>query len=136
MKVGQEILLKVQDKLIAGITSHDFQAAVDMLETTNMNTTGKNRTFISGRSNLTMSCEALHDPQAGVATMNDFFSLLAIATAGTPATLYWGGSAAGDKYIEASGLINSISNKSQDNAVPNWSCSFQVSGDFEVKTVA
>lgn len=134
MKKGEEIILKIEDQLFAGITSHDFDYSRDMIETTDMNTASGTRTYTVGRGGATMSVEGLHKP--GESGKDDFFTLLAAAQAGSEVSLYRGSENATEKYLTMQCLISGVSNKSSDNQAANYSCNLQVTGAITISTVS
>ena len=134
MKKGEEVIMKIGTKLLAGITSHDFDFSVDMIETTDMNTAAGTKTYTAGRGGATLSLEGLHKPDEASAK-ETFYTLLATAQAGTPVTVYRGSETAGESYLSMSGLISGVSNKAADNQASNYSCNFQVSGAITISTV-
>lgn len=134
-KKGEQVILKIGTKLLAGITSHDFDFSKDMLETTDMNTVAGTKTYIAGRGGATISVEGIHKPGGGT-LQEDFFTLLTAAQAGNEITLYRGSIVTGESYLEMTGLISGVANKAADNSPANYSCNIQVTGAIAIKTVS
>lgn len=134
MKKGEEVIIKIEDQLFAGITSHDFDFSVDMIETTDMNTASGQKTYTAGRGGATLSVEGLHKPD--VSGEDDFFTLLATAQAGTAVTVYRGSETATEKYLSMECLISGVSNKAADNQAANYSANLQVTGAITISTVS
>jgi predicted secreted protein len=132
-KKGEQIILKIGNKLLAGISSHDFDFSRDMLETTDMNTPAGTRTYTAGRGGSTISVEGLHKP--GEASKDDFFTLLAACQAGNEIIAYRGSTTVGEKYLSMNVLISGVANKAADNQVANYSCNLQVTGAVTIVTV-
>lgn len=133
-KLGQEVLIKFNDKLFAGITSHKGGWDRDMHETTNMNTPNKGKSFIPGRMSGDLSVDMI--TEEGSAEMLGYYDLLELFKVGTKATVYRGGSETGDKYEEYEAYIKSINKDDADNSIETGSITFQPEGEPEVKTVA
>ncbi len=134
-KKGEEVILKIGTKMLAGITSHDFDFSKDMLETTDMNTVAGTKTYIAGRGGATISVEGIHKPGGG-GTHEDFFTLLAAAQSGTEVDVYRGSLVATESYLSMKGLISGVANKAADNSPANYSCNIQVTGAITISTVA
>lgn len=134
--IWKDVIVTIGTKNFAGITSFDYNLAVDMIETTNMNTENNVKTNKAGRYSETFSVEGIHDPNKGTTTMTDFWDLRALATAGTEATvrMYEDDNTNG-KYVEMTCLVNSLGKKNQDNAAVNISCAFTITGASSVGAV-
>lgn len=126
-RIWNETILKITDKLMAGVTSLDYQEAVDMIETTNIQTANRDTTFRSGRIKRTISIEGIHHPDQAP-TMTDFWALDALVTSGAETAIYFGDTASPGSYIELNGLINNLGYKAQDNGTVNITASFQITG--------
>jgi hypothetical protein len=128
-RIYSDVVVKLADKLFAGITSFDFQASVNMIATTNMNTANRATTNKPGRISRTLSIEAIHDPQSGSPTMQDYWTLEALVQSGSAATLMVGDVTSPGKYQTLSGYINNLTFKTQDDGVVNISAAFTGSGE-------
>jgi hypothetical protein len=128
-RIYSDVVVKLASKLFAGITSFDFQASVNVIPTTNMNTANRATTNKAGRISRTLSIEGIHDPQSGSPTMQDFWALEALVQSGESATLMVGDKTAPGKYMTFSGIINNLSQKTQDDGVVNISAAFTGSGE-------
>jgi hypothetical protein len=128
-QIYSDVILTIGGKQLAGYTSFDYQLAVDMIETTNLTTTGAVKTYKAGRAGETISVEGIHDPNKGSTTYKDFWDIRALAVAGTSSSLViYENDNSGGKKITLTGLVNNVSVKNQDNSAVNISCSFQVTG--------
>ena len=124
-----DVALLVGSKAMAGLTSFDYQTAVDMIETTNFNTSGNSKTNKPGKVSRTISIEGIHDPNKGLTTMQDFWDLDTLVNAGTAVVLrIYETYASSGKYAELTGYLNSLGIKNQDNAAVNISAGFTASG--------
>ena len=124
-----DVALLIGSKAMAGLTSWDYQTAIDMIETTNFNTTGNSKTKKPGKVDRTVSLEGIHDPNKGATTMEDYWDLDTLVNAGTSVVLrIYETYASNGKYVEMTGYINNLGVKGQDNAAVNISASFTASG--------
>jgi hypothetical protein len=127
-RIYSDVVIKLEDKLFAGITSFDFQTQVNMIATTNMNTANRATTNKAGRISRTVQIEGIHAPESGSPTMNDFWALEALVQSGADATIMVGDVTAPGNYLTLEGLINSLGFKTQDDGVVNISASFTGTG--------
>ena len=128
--IYKDLILKIGNKLMAGLTSWDWQTSVDSLETTNFQTANDRKTFKPGRVGETISLEGIHDPNKGATTMQDFWDLRSMVKNRTIATIrIYENYTTNGKYTEFTGFVSNLSKKAQDNAVINISASFQITGD-------
>ena len=128
-QIYKDVVLLIGTKAMAGLSSFDYQTAVDMIETTNMNTADAEKTFKPGRKNRTVSIEGIHDPNKGTTTMQDYWALDTLIEAETASVIrIYEDDSTNGKYVEMSGYINNIGIKNQDNAAVNISAAFQISG--------
>jgi len=124
-----DVALLIGTKAMAGLTSYDYQTAIDMIETTNFNTTGNSKTKKPGKVDRTVSLEGIHDPNKGATTMQDYWDLDVLVNAGTSVVVrIYETYASNGKYVEMTGYINSLGIKGQDNAAVNISASFMATG--------
>lgn len=128
-RIYSDVIVKLEDKVFAGITSFDFQAQVNMIATTNINTANRATTFKAGRITRTFSIEGIHDPEAGSPTQQDFWALEALVQSGAAGTVMVGDVTTPGKYMTFEGLLNNLSFKTQDDGVVNISASFNGTGE-------
>lgn len=127
-RIYTDVVLKLDSKVFAGITSFDFQSQVNMIATTNMNTADRATTFKAGRITRTIQIEGIHDPETATPTTQDYWALEALVQSGASATLYVGDVTAPGSYLTFSGLISNLSFKAQDDGAVNISASFNGTG--------
>ena len=128
-----DVSFLIGSKAMAGLTSWDFQTAVDMIETTNFNTTGNAKTKKPGKVDRTISLEGIHDPNKGSTTLKDYWDLQALIDAGNSVTLrIYETYESNGKYVEMTGYLNSLGIKGQDNAAVNITAALAVTGGITV----
>ena len=127
-RIYSDVVIKLEDKLFAGITSFDFQASVNMIATTNMNTANRATTNKAGRISRTVQIEGIHNPESSNPTMQDYWALEALVQSGAEATILVGDVTTPGSYLTFEGLINSLGFKTQDDGVVNISASFTGTG--------
>lgn len=127
-RIYSDVVVKLADKLFAGITSFDFQQSVNMIPTTNMNTADRATTNKSGRISRTFQIEAIHNPGGTSPTMQDYWTLDALIDSGAEAEVMVADVTTPGKYLTFNGLINSLGFKTQDDGVVNISAAFTGTG--------
>lgn len=133
-KLGQEVLLKCDEKLFAGITSHKGGWDRDMHETTNMNTPNNGKSFKPGRISGDFSIDAI--TEEGSDNMLDYYALQQIFIDGKECTIIRGGAETGEKYEEFKAFVKSVNKDDSDNSIETGSITFQPEGVPAIKTVA
>lgn len=133
-KLGEELLIKFKDKIFAGITSHDGGWDRDMVETTNMNTPNKGRSYRPGRISGDLSIEVIEIKDESATTL-DYYALLKEFKTGVAGTIIRGGSEPGEEYEEFDAFVKSVNKKASDNTLVTGSVTFQPQGVPDVKTV-
>ncbi|RKD96784.1 phage tail tube protein [Marinifilum flexuosum] len=126
--------------LYAGITDHDQNFERDMIEITDMHTPAEATEYMAGRMKHDLNVNGLHKPGtdeiAPAQQYLDKYTAIAAMQAGTIITVKRGGTATGEKYIEAKYIIKNVKDSAKDNDKVTESLSLQGTGAFEIKTVA
>lgn len=127
-RIYTEVILKIGTKQFAAISSFDHSAAVNLIKTTNMLTPSRGNTYRAGRKDEDISIEALHDPQSGTPTLNDYWAIRTLLDSGAEVALYWGDTVTPGSYTTANGLVNNLTYKAADDATVSISCAFKITG--------
>lgn len=119
VKVGSATVLKVR--------SFSLEEAATTLETTTMTVTAA--THVSNITSWTASIDGLYDP-------DDTTGQVALSSGATvTVSLYYEGTATGDKYYTGDCLVNSVSRSTSYDGLAEISISVQGTGALTVSTV-
>lgn len=129
-----DFVVKLGSKLFAGITSFDFQTAVNMIPTTDMNTAANESTFKPGRRTRTGSMEGLHKPGESP-TLETYIELETLISTEASAELYVADSSTAGTYKTYDVYVSNLSKKAADGDTVKISASFQVTGGVKTSGV-
>jgi predicted secreted protein len=132
-KLGSEIAIKWNDKLLLGKLSAGFEGSTDSVDVTNDTSAGWKES-LPGDKGGSVSFSAVYDPEATTGQGCD--DLEADWIAGTVRTLAYGGTTTGDKIITASAYITKFSRSGSHGDKATCDVTFQITGPITPGTVA
>jgi len=133
-KVGNLILLKIDDKVIEALTTNSFESERDMIECTNK-LTDMFKDFQPGEITSTVPFEGKYRDDITMGRIG-LMEIMSLYREGTKVEWIMGGVEPGDEIIQGEGYISNMTWDAPLNEITMFSGTIQVVGEWFISVVS